>query len=61
MRMFALARRILLQMRRDRRTLGLMLLAPLVVLSLMYLVLDTDEQPVRIAVVHVPADYVERL
>jgi ABC-2 type transport system permease protein len=59
--MFALARRILLQMRRDRRTLGLMLLAPLVVLSLMYLVLDTDEQPVRIAVVHVPADYVERL
>jgi ABC-2 type transport system permease protein len=48
-------------MRRDRRTLALMLIAPMFVLALMYLILDSDEQPVRIAVVQAPADYVERL
>ncbi|MDR3295439.1 MAG: ABC transporter permease [Clostridiales Family XIII bacterium] len=61
MRVLALARRILQQMRRDRRTLALMLIGPLLVLALMYLILDTDEQPVRIAVVQAPADYIERL
>ncbi|MDR2771309.1 MAG: ABC transporter permease, partial [Clostridiales Family XIII bacterium] len=61
MRVFALALRILRQMRRDRRTLALMLFAPLIVLSLMYLVLDTGDPAVRIALVHVPADYAERL
>ncbi|MDR1604857.1 MAG: ABC transporter permease [Gracilibacteraceae bacterium] len=61
MRTAALAARILKQMRRDRRTLALMLFAPLIVLSLMYIVLAGDEQPARLAVFNLPADYIENL
>jgi ABC-2 type transport system permease protein len=61
MRTLALAARILRQMRRDHRTLALMLFAPLIVLSLMYLVFDSGEQPARIAVFNAPADYIESL
>jgi ABC-2 type transport system permease protein len=57
----ALAERILRQIFRDRRTLALMLMAPLIVLGLMYLVLDADGQALRIAVIGAPADYLERL
>jgi ABC-2 type transport system permease protein len=48
-------------MRRDHRTLALMLVAPLLILSLMYLILDTDAPPVRLAVIQAPADFVEQL
>jgi ABC-2 type transport system permease protein len=61
MRVLALAERILRQIFRDRRTLALMLMAPLIVLSLMYLVLDVDVKAPQVAVIGAPADYLERL
>ena len=61
MKVLSIAKRIIQQMRRDRRTLALMLLAPLLVLSLMYLILDTDEPPIQLAVIQAPEDYIQRL
>ncbi|WP_077356769.1 ABC transporter permease [Virgibacillus halodenitrificans] len=43
MRINALVIRIIRQMRRDKRTLALLFLAPLLVLSLMYLIFDSSE------------------
>lgn len=61
MRTRALARRILHQMRRDRRTLALMFFAPILLLSLVFLLLNSTTATVRIAVVSAPEAYVERL
>ena len=61
MRIISIAKRIMQQMRRDHRTLALMLFAPLLLLTLMYLILDSAEQPVYLAIVQAPEDYVQRL
>lgn len=61
MRTRALARRILHQMRRDRRTLALMFFAPLLLLSLVFLLLNSTTATVRIAIISAPEAYVERL
>jgi len=61
MRVISLAKRIVQQMKRDHRTLGLMMFAPLIVLSLMYLILDSAEQPINLAVIQAPDDYIQRL
>ena len=45
MRIKAVIQRILMDMRRDKRTLGLMFLAPLFVLTLMYFIFGTNEEP----------------
>jgi len=61
MRVKALALRILKQMRRDKRTLGLMLFAPLLVLTMVFFLLDSSETNVGIAVVNAPQSYVDSL
>ena len=61
MRVKALTVRILLQMRRDKRTLGLMIFAPLLVLTLIYFLLDSSTSTVTVAIVNAPTAYVERL
>lgn len=61
MRTFALTVRILHQLRRDRRTLMLMTCAPLLVLTLVYFLLNSSTNELRIAVVNAPQSYVENL
>ena len=61
MRVKALVLRILRQMRRDRRTLALMLIAPLILLSLIYLLFNGAAAPVRVAVVSAPESYLRAL
>ncbi|WP_033542989.1 ABC transporter permease [Planococcus sp. CAU13] len=51
MRISALVKRIMLQMFRDKRTLALLFLAPLLVLTLMYLIFDGNDSDLRLGLV----------
>ncbi|MEI5908274.1 ABC transporter permease [Bacillus spongiae] len=51
MRVLGFAKRIILQLLRDKRTLALMFLAPLFILSLLWLVFDADPYTPKIGVV----------
>ena len=61
MRVRALAMRIIRQIRGEKRTLALIFFAPLMVLTLVYMVLDSPAVALRVGVVNAPLDYVERL
>jgi ABC-2 type transport system permease protein len=61
MRIRALVFRILHQLKHDRRTLALMLGAPILVLTLLYFILAESEPVVKVAVINAPAEYAERL
>ncbi|MFP3511549.1 ABC transporter permease [Peribacillus sp. SIMBA_075] len=50
MRIASLVTRITQQMRRDRRTLALFFLAPLLILTLMYFIFDTEASDLKIVV-----------
>jgi len=60
-RILAVARRVLLQLRGDRRTLALMLAAPLLLLTLLWLILDAAPYPPRLAAVNVREPFVAAL
>ncbi|WP_397538780.1 ABC transporter permease [Rummeliibacillus pycnus] len=53
MRLLALVTRIIQQMIRDKRTMALLFLAPLLVLSLMYFIFNSDEVDTTLGVVNV--------
>ncbi|KGP72099.1 ABC transporter permease [Pontibacillus yanchengensis] len=57
----ALIIRILRQFKRDKRSLALMIMAPLLVLTLMWLVFEGDRYEPSIAVVDVPQPFVDAL
>lgn len=61
MRIKALALRILHQLVNDKRTLALILFAPLLVLTLIYFILDTSVTDMRVGVINAPQQYVENL
>lgn len=61
MRVRAMAYRILNQIRHDKRTLALALLAPLLILTLIYLILDTAESGYTVGVINAPQSYIDRL
>ncbi len=61
MRIGALVLRIIQQMRRDKRTLALLFLAPLLVLTLMYFIFNSNEPEVTLVVSHSPAELIEKL
>ena len=61
MRVRALAFRILNQLRHDRRTLGLMLVAPIFLLTLVYFILGDTVPIVNVAVINAPAGFEDRL
>ncbi|MBU5674523.1 ABC transporter permease [Paenibacillus brevis] len=61
MKAFAIMLRILRQFRRDKRTLALIFLAPLVVLSLMYLVFNGDAYKPNLGVIELPEPIEARL
>lgn len=61
MNTLAIMKRILKQFRRDKRSVALMIVAPIFVLTLMWLVLDSDDQSPEIALVDVPAPVEEKV
>ncbi len=61
MRIKAMALRILNQLRNDRRTLALILIAPLLLLTLIYFILDTTVTDMKVGVVNAPQQYIESL
>ncbi len=61
MRVRALALRILNQLRYDRRTLALMLVAPLFLLTLVYFILGDTVPVVKVAIVNAPMGFEDRL
>ncbi|RUL50311.1 ABC transporter permease [Lysinibacillus antri] len=50
MRMFALIKRITQQLRKDKRTLALLFVAPLLVLTLMYFIFDSEPSDLKLVV-----------
>ncbi|MBN7773890.1 ABC transporter permease [Clostridium aminobutyricum] len=61
MRVRSLAKRILMQLRNDKRTLALMLMAPLLILTLIYFVFEGMVTTVSIGVLNAPEKYVDNL
>jgi len=61
MRIKAMAFRIFNQLRHDKRTLALVLMAPLLMLSLMYLILDSSTTNLTVGIINAPQSYVESL
>ncbi|MDD4402507.1 MAG: ABC transporter permease [Desulfitobacteriaceae bacterium] len=61
MRVKALAIRILNQLRHDRRTLALMLFAPILLLTLVYFILGDTVPIVNVAIINAPAGFEDRL
>ena len=61
MRVIALAKRIVKQIGGDKRTIALIFLAPLLVLTLIYMVLDYSGASIRVGIINAPLEYVERL
>jgi ABC-2 type transport system permease protein len=61
MRIRAMAFRIINQLRNDKRTLALILCAPLLVLTLIYFILDTTVTDMKVGVVNAPQQYIENL
>ncbi|OEF97484.1 ABC transporter permease [Desulfuribacillus alkaliarsenatis] len=61
MRIFAIVKRIIKQFARDKRTLALMLVAPLLILTLMYLVFAYDEYKPTIITYNLPPSITEAL
>lgn len=61
MRIGAIITRIIQQMKRDRRTLALLFLAPLLVLSLMYFIFNSNEVSVTLVVSNAPAPLIDKL
>ena len=61
MRTLALIKRICLEMVRDKRTLALLFIAPLLILSLMYLLFNGESADPKLGVVNVDSDLVGKL
>lgn len=61
MRARALAMRILNQIRHDKRTLALMMLAPLLMLTLMYFIFEGTSSTTTVAVINAPVSFVDNL
>ncbi|MFA1736826.1 ABC transporter permease [Lysinibacillus fusiformis] len=61
MRIGAIVTRIIQQMKRDKRTLALLFFAPLLVLSLMYFIFNSNEATITLVVSDAPAPLIEKL
>ncbi len=61
MKVRAMVGRLLNQMRRDKRTLALIFVAPMFLLAIIYLILSDAPLDLRVAVINAPEAYVDRL
>ena len=57
----AMAKRILRQLKHDRRTLALIFGAPIILLTLIYFILSESTAAFTVAAINCPLDYIERL
>ena len=58
MRIRALAMRILIQIRHDKRTLGLILIAPLFIMTIVYFIFNGANTEIHVGVINVDDEYV---
>ncbi|WP_318614685.1 ABC transporter permease [Sporosarcina sp. YIM B06819] len=61
MRVMALVKRILQQIVRDKRTMGLLIVAPILVLTMLYLVFSGEAYTPKVGLVNVPAAVAEHI
>ncbi len=61
MRIMALVRRILKQIIRDKRTMGLLIMAPILVLTMLHLVFNGESYTPKVGFVDLPTPLVEQL
>ncbi|NSL53103.1 ABC transporter permease [Calidifontibacillus erzurumensis] len=61
MRVFSIMFRILLQLRHDKRTMALMIVAPIFVMTLMALLFNGNEYHPKIGIVNAPIQFVNKL
>ncbi len=61
MRVMALVKRILQQIVRDKRTMGLLIVAPILVLTMLYVVFDGEDYTPKIGLVNVPAEIADHI
>lgn len=61
MRILAIVKRIFQQLKRDKRTLALLFLAPLVVLSLMYFIFDSEPTQPSLVVTNASPEVIQQL
>lgn len=61
MRVKAIMIRILLQLIHDKRTIGLMILAPILVLTLMSFIFDGSEYHPKVGIINAPLNFVNKL
>lgn len=61
MRIKAMVLRILNQLRKDKRTLALILCAPLLLLTMIYLILDASTTNFTVGIINAPQQYVDNL
>ncbi|ULG72332.1 ABC transporter permease [Macrococcus brunensis] len=61
MRVFGLTRRLLLEQLRDKRTLALLIIAPLLILTLFYFVFQSDEPTARLGVVNLEPSVIDTI
>ena len=61
MRVLAMTKRILRQIVRDKRTMGLLIAAPILVLTMLHLVFDGDDYTPKIGFVEVPNAVLEQM
>ena len=57
----AMAIRILSQFRHDRRTIALIIFAPILILTLLYFIFESPTTAVKVAVINAPQEYVNTL
>lgn len=61
MRVIALTKRILQQLIRDKRTLGLLIFAPILVLTMLHLVFNGDDYVPKVGLVEIPETMVDQI
>lgn len=61
MRIFGLTKRLLLEQLRDRRTLALLIIAPIFILTLFYLVFQSDEPAARLGAVNLEPSVIDTI
>ena len=61
MRIIALTKRILRQIIRDKRTMGLLIVAPIFVLTMLHFVFGNEEYTPKIGFVDIPAAIVQQM
>lgn len=61
MRVMALVKRILQQIGRDKRTIGLLVFAPILVLTMLHLVFNGDDYTPKMGLVNVPEQFKDKM